>query len=295
MQAISSTPGPLIWITACSHGEEVGGMVVVQEVFKRLRKIPLIRGSLHAFPLLNPLGFEMGTRNITLSQEDLNRSFPGNSRGTLAERIADKVFRLITETKPAAVIDLHNDWIRSVPYTVLDPLQSEIPSVQLECLHQLAQDTGFPVVIEPAPLRKSLSYSLTLSGVTALTIELGESYVVNENFVELGVQSIFNLLRRFEMIPKSEPVFQHPLAASLGGRPLYYSSFPLSSSSGVIRFLAKPGQNVRTGQPVARVYNAFGRIQETMLALKNGLVLGNSDSSVAFPGAPVMAFGTFEP
>ena len=270
-------------------------MVVVQEVFKRLRKTPLIRGSLHAFPLLNPMGFEMGTRNITLSGEDLNRSFPGNPRGTLAERIADKVFRLLSETKPAAVIDLHNDWIRSVPYTVLDPLRNEIPAVQFECMNQLAQDTGFPVVIEPAPLKKSLSYSLAMCGITALTIELGESYVVNENFVEFGVRSIFNLLSRFEMIATTEPPFQHPLAAALGGRSLNYFNYPLSGSSGVIRFLVKPGQHVRVGQPVAKVFNAFGRLQETLLAQKDGLVLGNSDSSVAFPGAPIMAFGTHEP
>jgi hypothetical protein len=39
------------------------------------------------------------------------------------------------------------------------------------------------------------------------------------------------------------------------------------------------------------VFNAFGRLQETLAAPADAIVLGKSDSSVAYPGAPVMAFG----
>ena len=81
----------------------------------------MLEGELRAFPLMNPLGFDAGARHVTISEEDLNRSFPGNPQGTLAERIADIIFRSIEQTAPLIVLDLHNDWIRSIPYTVLDP------------------------------------------------------------------------------------------------------------------------------------------------------------------------------
>ena len=71
------------------------------------------------------------------------------------------------------------------------------------------------------------------------------------------------------------------------------SQQPLSSTSGVIRFLAKTGDMVKKGQPVAKIYDAFGELEETITAPDGGIILGHSDFSVAFPGVPVMAFGIF--
>ena len=117
----SGRPGPVVWLTACIHGDEVGGMVVIQELFRYIRRNPLRCGSLYALPLMNPIGFEMAARHVTMSKEDLNRSFPGNRQGTLAQRIADRIMTAIGETGPDLVIDLHNDWMRSIPYAVIEP------------------------------------------------------------------------------------------------------------------------------------------------------------------------------
>jgi len=119
MSAKSENPGPLVWLTACVHGDEVSGIVVVQEIFKYIRS-RLLCGTIKAFPLMNPLGFEIGSRNITQSSEDLNRSFPGNPNGSLGERIGHRIFSAITEQKPDVVLDLHNDWIESIPYILVD-------------------------------------------------------------------------------------------------------------------------------------------------------------------------------
>lgn len=291
MQAVSPHRGPTVWITACAHGDEVGGVVVVQEVFKRLRRRPLLKGALHAFPLMNPLGFEAGTRHVSFSGEDLNRSFPGNGAGTLAERIADRIFGTIVQTQPEVVLDLHNDWTRSIPYTVLDapsgPASSEVDRRSA----QLAGKAGFLVIAEQNPLRRTLSHSLIQRGIPAITIELGESYVVNEKNVESGVRSIFNVFAELGVVAPSEEPFQYKAPEEALGTVLRYSDQPVSSTSGVLRFLVGVGAIVRKGQPVAKVYNAFGRLQQTLTATADGIVLGQSDSSVAFPGSPVMAFG----
>jgi len=104
MTATSANPGPLVWLTACSHGDEVSGIVVIQEIFKGIRR-RLLRGSVKAFPLMNPLGFETKSRNITMSREDLNRSFPGSPNGSLGERIANRIFSEIVENKPDIVLE----------------------------------------------------------------------------------------------------------------------------------------------------------------------------------------------
>ena len=119
MSAVSENPGPVLWLTDCGHGDEICGIVIIQEIFRKIRRI-LLNGSVYAFPLMNPIGFETASRNITVSREDLNRSFPGAMTGTLGEIIADRIFSTIMETSPALVLDLHNDWIKSIPYTLID-------------------------------------------------------------------------------------------------------------------------------------------------------------------------------
>jgi predicted deacylase len=99
MSVKSINSGPTIWLTAGVHGEEVGGMVVIQEIFKKLKN-NLLKGEVYALPLADPIGFETSSRVIVQSEEDLNRSFPGNKDGSLAERMADRIFTTIIKTNP---------------------------------------------------------------------------------------------------------------------------------------------------------------------------------------------------
>jgi predicted deacylase len=294
MAAESDNPGPVVWLTACGHGDEVGGIVVVQETFKKLQKIPLLKGTVYAFPLMNPIGFETVSRNITFSKEDLNRSFPGNRDGSLAERMADKIFTAIRNTDPTIVLDLHNDWMKSVPYTLIDPDPGAEHKDAYEKAKIFSQKTGFLVVLDTDVLKRHLSYSLILHDIPSLTLELGESYVINEENVEYGVKSIWNILSELEMVKSTDEPFRYQLPKFLKGKILKYSSQPLSSTSGIIRFLVNPGDFVEKGHPLAKVYNTFGRLQETIIALHDGIVLGHSDSSVAFPGMAVVAFAIVE-
>ena len=291
MMIESVIPGPVVWLTGCMHGDEVTGIVTIQEVFKRIRKQPLLKGALYAFPLMNPIGFEAASRNITISREDLNRSFPGNKTGSLAERIADIIFTTIMQTKPALVLDLHNDWMKSIPYTIVDPDPGQGRKQTYEKTKLIAEKSGFLVVLDTDEVQRAFSYSLLQHNVPALTIELGESYVVNEANVEFGVKSILGILAYMGMIESQSEPFRFELPEDIKGKALKFSRGPSSSASGIIRFLAMPGQMVKKGQAIAKIYNTFGKLQDTVLSLNDGIVLGHSDSSVAYPGAPVTAFG----
>jgi predicted deacylase len=294
MTAASESPGPLVWLTACGHGDEVSGIVVIQEIFKRIRH-QLLRGSVKAFPLMNPLGFETKSRNITMSREDLNRSFPGSPNGTLGERIAHRIFSEIIEVKPALVLDLHNDWIDSIPYALLDnDASGKHRAAYKEAIHA-AKETGLCLIIDAEELHRSLSYNLLMHDVPALTLELGKPYVVSESNVAYGFETIWNILSHLDMVPPRDEPFRYPLPDGYGkGNLLRYSDKPYCSRTGIIRFLAKPGEVINEGQPMARIVNAFGRHQETITAIRDAIVLGHSESSAGFPGMPIMAFGVAE-
>lgn len=291
MSAVSARPGPVVWLTACGHGDEVCGIVIVQELFRGLRR-RLLRGAIHAFPLMNPMGFETGSRGVGLSKEDLNRSFPGDPDGSLGKRLAALIFSRIMDTGPDLVLDLHNDWRQSVPYALIDRPDSRFDATAYGRARDFLRRTGFIAIADDEALPHSLSHNLLRHGVPALTLELGESYVVNEANVRYGLKAIGNILAGLEMTPPPEAPFRYP--APDGARddaPLAYSDKPYSSKSGIVRFLAKSGDRIATGQPFAHIYNAFGKRQETLRARADAIVLGHCDWSVVFPGMPIMAFG----
>jgi uncharacterized protein len=291
VSCVATSPGPVVWLTACSHGDEVGGMAVIHDLFKRLQK-HLLRGAVYAFPLMNPIGFESGRRDITISREDLNRSFPGNPQGSLGERFAERIFHRIVESKPTLVLDLHNDWIRSIPFALLDPINAEMPADSYHRARELARETGLCTIVETEAVTGALSYNLLLRGIPALTLELGESRVVNEAHVASGVGAIWNILATLDLVNPDQEPFRYPLPPRYAqGVSLRYSDKPVGARSGVIRFLVEPGVEIKAGQAFARIVNAFGKHQETVRAASDALVLGHSDSAAVFPGMPIMAFG----
>ena len=78
--------GPRVWIDAAIHGDEVAGVEIVRQVMAGLDP-KTFRGTLVAVPIVNVLGFMNGDRYLP-DRRDLNRSFPGSARGSLASRIA---------------------------------------------------------------------------------------------------------------------------------------------------------------------------------------------------------------
>jgi len=291
MSAQSRNAGPVVWLTACGHGDEVSGIVIIQEIFKRIRR-RLRCGTVHAFPLMNPLGFETRSRDITMSREDLNRSFPGDDHGSLGERIAHRIFTSIVETSPALVIDLHCDWIQSIPYVLLD----RNPGIQSAAAYNktimLSREPGFCLIVDNEEINRSLSFNLLLCGIPSFTLELGKPYIVSEPNVAFGVEAVWNTLAALGMTKPRVKPFTYPLPPQYGEwKFLRYSDNPYGSKTGIIRFLARPGDIVQSGQPIAKIINAFGKLQETVTAVDDAIVLGHSDSSAAFPGMPIMAFG----
>lgn len=288
----------MLWLTACVHGDEVGGVVVIQEVLKLLRKTPLQKGSLFAFPVMNPIGFETVSRGTVLSKEDLNRSFPGGQQGTLAERIAHKIFSTIIKTKPTLVLDLHNDWLQSIPYALLDPYPGQKQKSAYENTKHFAEFSGFLMVNEredaedTLELRKTLSGSLLLNGIPSVTLELGGANIVDEQHVNDGVNAIFRIMSSLSMVKKNDS--DYPVSFSIPplfrGKILRYSHQPTASTSGIVRFLVRPGAVVKHGDPIARIYDVFGKFEETLRAKGDALVLGCADSSAAFPGMELVAF-----
>ena len=96
--------GPTVWLSAAIHGDEVVGVEVVRQVMAGLDP-KTFRGTLLAVPIVNVHGFMAGDRYLP-DRRDLNPSFPGSARGSLAGRIANLMMREVVD-KCEVGIDLH--------------------------------------------------------------------------------------------------------------------------------------------------------------------------------------------
>lgn len=288
----SMNPGPVVWMTACIHGDEIGSTVVAKEIFKRIHDKGLLKGKIYAFPLMNPYGFKKSSRNI--NEEDLNRSFPGNKNGSLAERIAKNTFDVIIKTKPSLVLDLHNDWIKSIPYALIDKMPGSTDKKVYRKTKIISKKIGFPVILDTDNTEKTITYNLLKKNIPALTLELGGSYVVNKRDVENGVKAVWNVLNLIKMVGNLNKKISYNTPKKVRGKILRYSQKPLSRTNGIIRFLVKPNNIVKKNQPIAEIYDTSGKLLETLNAKNDGIVLGYSDSSATYPGAVVIAFGVLK-
>ncbi len=74
-------PGPVMFVSAAVHGDEVIGVEIVRRLLKP-PNLDRLSGTLLAVPIVNTFGFLNHSRYLP-DRRDLNRSFPG-----LAGRIA---------------------------------------------------------------------------------------------------------------------------------------------------------------------------------------------------------------
>lgn len=292
MIAESKNPGPVIWILGCEHGDEVGGIVVIQELFKIIKNQGLLKGKVYAIPILNPFGFESNSRQIPFSKEDLNRSYPGNPNGTLAERIAFKINESIKKSNPDLVLDLHNDWINSVPYILLDYEDKKTNKKVYKKMKTACDKSGLVTVKDNEEYPSCLSTTLFKSNIPALTLELGQSYVVDEKNVEIGVHAILNIMAHYEMILSDPYDLNYLPKKRISKNMLYYTEQPLSSKSGIIRFRINAGEYVKKNQIIAEIYDTFGNKVETLKTKDKGIILGHNDTSVSFPGTSIIAMAS---
>jgi predicted deacylase len=96
--------GPRLFVCAAIHGDEINGIEIIRRLLQH-KALKRIRGSLIAIPIVNVYGVISHSRYLP-DRRDLNRSFPGTEKGSLAARLADLFMREIVNQCTHG-IDLH--------------------------------------------------------------------------------------------------------------------------------------------------------------------------------------------
>jgi len=260
--------GPTLCITAAVHGDELNGIELVRRVIHKVKPESL-HGTLIGVPIVNIQGFLNNSRYLG-DRRDLNRSFPGKARGSLAARIAHSFFNQVI-LNCSALIDVHTG---SFYRDNLPQLRAQLDEPGVV---KLTEGFGSTVVIHSAGARGTLRRAAVDYHIPAVTLELGGPMILDEAAVEHGVEGVLNLLDALQMLPKR----------SLWGtpKPVYSRSTWIRAETGGIFFSRiKLGDTIKTDQILGSVTNPITNDQQFIRSTIDGLVIGLAHNQVVYPG-----------
>lgn len=251
--------GPTIWVDAAVHGDEINGVEIIRRVLEQLDPKQL-RGTVLAVPVVNALGFMIGSRYLP-DRRDLNRSFPGSTRGALAGRIAELFLREIV-SRCSVGIDLHTG---SDHRTNLPQVRANLDDPETL---RLASAFAAPAILHSATRDGSLRQAGTDAGATVLLYEGGEAWRFAETPIRVGVSGVLRVLAELDMIDESDaPDAQTPMACR-------GSTWSRARKSGIASLWTELGDQVTKGQQIGRIHDSFGQRLAQITARSDGLVVG---------------------
>ncbi len=279
VEVTGASDGPRLTVIAGVHGCEYASMAAVRRWSASLAGREL-RGSVRAVPVLNLPAFR--ARSPFVIPEDgknLNRCFPGDPAGTLADRLAHETFtQLITGSD--ALIDAHcGDLPEALePFALYEAGPSEERALALAVAYGL----GYIIRQEAGPDRAvggTTSAAAAQAGIPAITAEAGGCGLVEQEAVDLHVAGLNRVLSSLGMI--GDPAGD---GGDLGAaaRPVVLNRFIWlrCGEAGWWQPAVSPGETVAEGQLLG-----------TVSTLDGGHVL----QSIMAPAAGVPMFITSSP
>ncbi len=253
-------PGPTLFVSAAIHGDEINGVEIIRRLL-RLRVLRKLRGTLIAVPVVNVFGF-IGQSRYLPDRRDLNRSFPGSDRGSLAARCAELFMREVVMPSTHG-IDLHTGALH----------RANLPQVRVSFAHeeakQLAVAFGAPVCLHSNVRDGSLREAVAARGVPMLLYEGGEALRFDEWAIRAGLAGIVSVMGKLEMLEgrTSPPPLAPPLM-------LRSSQWVRAREGGILRARVDLGARIAEGDVLGVIGDPFGLHQVDVVASCSGVVVG---------------------
>ena len=270
--------GPVLFLSAAIHGDELNGVEIIRRLLKR-KILRSVRGTLVAVPIVNVHGFLDQSRYLP-DRRDLNRSFPGTPKGSIASRLA----HLFTEEIVAKAdygIDLHTGAIN----------RSNLPQIRANLDDQrtleIAKAFGAPVIINSNIRDGSLRAYAAERSLPIIIYEAGEALRFDEVAIRGGIRGILNVMRHIGMLPASKRTKQiTPVIAKS-------TSWVRAPESGIVGGKVNLGTSVAEGQKMAVISDPLGDAETVVPAPFDGIVIGRTNLPLAHEGDALVNLASF--
>jgi predicted deacylase len=177
--------GPVVWLSAAIHGDEICGVEIIRQVLAEINATSMA-GTVIAAPVVNVHGFNTNDRYLP-DRRDLNRSFPGSARGSLASRIADLFMKEVVKRSDVG-FDLHTG----------SDLRTNLPQIRCDLDHRptldLATKFSAPIVIDARLRDGSLRQAAVEEGKIMLLFEGGEASRFDPAAIAAGTAGVLRTL-----------------------------------------------------------------------------------------------------
>jgi len=252
-------PGPSLWLSGAIHGDELDGIEIIRQVLERVvpRKLS---GTLLAVPVVNVFGFASENRYLP-DRRDLNRSFPGGTRGSMASRLA-KLFMVEVVARCRYGIDFHcgSHGRDNYPHVRGD--------LQDEDTRGMALAFGAPVSISGRGPDGSLRRASVKAGARVIVYEGGEAQRFTPAAIAAGVEGTLRVMEALGMMKG---------VAEEGGAPSREATktrWIRAGRSGICRLAVGLGEEVEKGQTLGVIADTMGQESKDIVAGTRGIVIG---------------------
>ena len=262
-----------------THGDELEGQMVCYELARIANEhIEALDGTLEIYPALNPLGIDTIQRGIPNFDLDMNRIFPGDPNGTMAEQTAHAI---VEDIKGAdMVIDIHssNLYLRETP-------QVRINVQDAEWLVPFAERLGMDFVwVHDAAtvLEATLAHSLNATSTPCLVAEMGVGQRINHKMCHRLVTGILNLMQTMGMWHETdETALPKPIVCKGD-----HVTFLNAETSGVFLTELKCGINVSRGQIIGQIVDPLrGIVRSTVTSPVDGYLFTIRAYPIVYEGS----------
>jgi predicted deacylase len=287
-------PGPVFYIGAAFHGDEVNGVEVATS-FARSLDLKSLSGTVLMVPAQNPLALQAQHRvfvghylksPLDQSPNDPWISFPGDANGNMAAQLAHFIYdRLMRHAD--YLIDIHTPTTggRYAPFAFLPPPGVGAAAVAAE---QMAKAFGVDYILSTEQglyvSEQSPHVVLARSGKTAMGIELGEGGRLEADITARGILGLTNVFRHFGLLQGSVEKI---------GRQLVIRSMEVvrARRAGLVHLKVALNDKVEKGQIMATVTNIFGELVEELRAPLAGPIVRIATFPIVNAGERIIQIG----
>lgn len=274
--------GPHLWLSAAIHGDELNGVEIIRQVLEQVKPNKL-QGALLAVPIVNIFGFIEQSRYLP-DRRDLNRSFPGSARGSLAGRIAHLFMKEIV-SHCSHGIDLHTASNHRVN---LPQIRANLDDSET---YRCAQAFGAPAIIHANTRDGSLRQAAAKQGISVLLYESGEALRFDQEAIKVGVEGVLQVMTALKMMDSD---FK-PDQGKTPPKESRETKWVRASQSGILHLQIELGQTVNKRQKIGYIADALGDTNKRVQSPCDGMVIGFTKNPLVNQGDGIVhiAAGSF--
>ena len=271
--------GPTVLFTAGIHGDEVNGVEIVRQLVSKGINKPKI-GTTICIPVVNIFGFLQKVRDFP-DGRDLNRSFPGSKKGSLAAQVA---YKLMKEIIPHVnyCLDFHTGGSSrfNAPHIRVEGKDKEVSS--------LANIFNAPFILHSKNLKKSYRNACKKQGVPLLLFEGGKSNSIDAVVSNTGVNGSKRILHHLGMLQKKFTV-SSPSKPSVT---ILNSKWVRAQASGMFKSSIKVGQFVKQQEIIGHITDPYGKNHIWIKTNNEGYVLNVNEAPLVYQGDALFHIST---